>query len=74
MDREFRTVEIPGGEGCYMNMKPCILAAYSKRYGCYSCKLFSKLLKGGDSPEKCEECREYGKHGARPTGTAKLPA
>lgn len=72
MDRQFRTVEIPGGEGCYMDMRPCILATFSKRHGCYSCKLFSKLLKGGRSPLKCEECREYGKHGSTATGPGKL--
>lgn len=52
-----RTVAIPEGEHClFAGRKSCPFSAYSKRLSACSCKLYHKLLKGGDTPRRCPEC------------------
>lgn len=57
MQKPTRTIEIPSGTGCLReNQKPCILAAYATHMEAYNCKLYGRLLKGGQHPMKCGEC------------------
>lgn len=51
------TVEIPEGEHCREAVKPCVFAKYTRKFNAYNCSLHNKLLKGGQDPKKCEECR-----------------
>lgn len=52
------TVAIPDGEHCMMDIKtPCIFARYTKKWNAYNCALHHQLLKGGQRPQKCLECR-----------------
>lgn len=52
------TVKIPGGDVCRDDRK-CIFSKYSKAHSAYNCALYGRLLKGGENPRKCRDCREY---------------
>ena len=53
------TIDIPSGSYClYAIKKPCVLAKYNRRYSAYNCRAYNRLLKGGDRPEKCQQCAE----------------
>ena len=53
-------VEIPEGDICfYVMKKPCIMARYTKKWNAYNCKLYNRILKGGQIPRKCRACLEY---------------
>lgn len=52
------TVNIPEGDSCMVGTKPCIFARYTKRMCGYNCQIHNKILKGGESPRKCDECKE----------------
>ena len=53
-------VEIPAGDTCMRdNGKPCIMARFTKKWNAYNCTVYSKILKGGDIPRKCDECKRY---------------
>lgn len=57
MDKQYRVVEIPSGESCVNEMlKRCPLAAFARHFKAYNCRLYGKLLKGGERPMKCAEC------------------
>jgi len=52
-------VMIPEGMTCIgENLKPCILARYTKKWGAYNCQLYHRILKGEKTPRKCKECIE----------------
>ncbi len=52
------TVEIPEGDFCMNGTKPCIFARYAKKMCGYNCQIHHKILKGGETPRKCDECKE----------------
>lgn len=53
-------IEIPDGEYClYAAKKACVMARFMPRYKAYNCRVYNRLLKGGDAPEKCAQCLEY---------------
>lgn len=53
-------IKIPDGETCMTDkLKPCKLAAYTKKWDAYNCKLYNRILKGGKTPRKCQECIEH---------------
>ena len=52
-----RTVTIPDGESCVCGIKKnCIFAVYSRSKNASNCRLYHKMLKGGNYPLKCSEC------------------
>ena len=53
-------VEIPEGERCmYEDGKPCIMARFTKKWTAYNCRIYNRILKGGQDPRKCGQCIEY---------------
>lgn len=57
--RQTIAITLPSGDYCMRDVgKPCIFARYTKKWGAYSCIVHNKILKGGNRPRKCRECRE----------------
>ena len=57
--RQTIAIKLPSGDYCMRDVgKPCIFARYTKKWGAYSCIVHNKILKGGNRPRKCRECRE----------------
>lgn len=53
------TVTLPDGDYCMRHVgKPCFFARYTKKWGAYNCIVHNKILKGGNRPRKCRECKE----------------
>ena len=53
-------IEIPAGDTCLHEVrKPCIMARYTKKWNAYNCKLHNRILKGGEIPRKCNDCKRY---------------
>lgn len=52
-----RAVTIPDGDSCVCGIKKnCIFAVYSRSKNASNCRLYHKMLKGGNYPLKCSEC------------------
>lgn len=53
------TVTLPDGDYCMRHVgKPCFFARYTKKWNAYNCSIYNKILKGGNIPRKCRECKE----------------
>lgn len=53
------TVTLPDGDYCMRHVgKPCFFARYTKKWNAYNCAIYNKMLKGGNIPRKCRECKE----------------
>lgn len=50
------TVEIPAGTHC-TGVKLCIFARYTKKWNGYNCTVYNRILKGGNDPKKCAQCK-----------------
>lgn len=52
-------IEIPTGDHCMFEPKrTCKLAVWNKYWHAYNCRGYNLILKGGDTPKKCRECKE----------------
>lgn len=58
MDKPTVTVSIPAGDYC-IEGKPCIFARYTRKWNAYNCAIHGQLLKGGQTPRKCQDCRNH---------------
>lgn len=54
-----KTVTIPDGPNCIKSGKPCIFARYTKKWNAYNCAIYHRILKGGQTPVKCDLCVTY---------------
>lgn len=62
-------VKIPEGEHCmYGAKKPCVMARYTKKWRAYNCRLYNRILKGENTPHKCQQCVEYCRQEAAKNG------
>ena len=68
------TIEIPDGPRCMdHNLKRCKLCAYAAHLQAYNCRLYGRLLKGGEIPLKCQECAQEGEQERRTPDEHTLP-